>query len=115
MAIYNRYVGNIPGRYARRISFSPHSKQEYENNSFSASMPKNAGTPPPYSFAHENKPFCSFKNDGVGNFLKSVFPDWLDPGDLILLLLMLFLYIESEDDDFLIMLIVVGFSIFKKT
>ena len=39
-------------------------------------------------------------------------PDWLDMSDVILLLLLFFLYLESGDEDFLIILVVVGFSVF---
>lgn len=39
-------------------------------------------------------------------------PEWLDMSDVILLLLLFFLYLESGDEDFLIILVVVGFSVF---
>ncbi len=38
----------------------------------------------------------------------------LDAGDLFLAAMLLFLYSESHDEDFLIILIVVGLSIFQK-
>ena len=45
----------------------------------------------------------------LGSFL----PGGLDTGDILLLLVLLFLYIESKDDEFLIILAVVGYSIFS--
>ncbi len=36
-----------------------------------------------------------------------------DPGDILLLTVLLFLYLESRDPDFLIILIVVGFSVLR--
>ncbi len=36
-----------------------------------------------------------------------------DPGDILLLTVLLFLYLESRDQDFLIILIVVGFSVLR--
>ena len=41
-------------------------------------------------------------------------PNRLDTGDLFLAAMLLFLYSESHDEDFLIILIVVGLSIFQK-
>ena len=46
----------------------------------------------------------------MGNLL----PAGLDTGDLLLAAMLLFLYSESKDEDFLIILIVVGLSIFHK-
>lgn len=56
--------------------------------------------------------------DGLGlsslpSLLKGILPDWLDPGDAVLLLLLLLLYIDSDDSDFLIILAVIAYSIFK--
>jgi hypothetical protein len=48
------------------------------------------------------------------SFLSQLVPAGVDAGDLALIALLLFLYIESEDEDFLIILIVIGFSIFGK-
>ena len=50
----------------------------------------------------------------TGDTVKSIFPEWLELGDILLLLLLFFLYIESEDEEFLIMLAVVGYGIFTK-
>ncbi len=41
-------------------------------------------------------------------------PAGLDAGDLFLAAMLLFLYSESHDEDFLIILIVVGLSVFQK-
>lgn len=46
--------------------------------------------------------------------LQSLLPAGLDAGDLFLAAMLLFLYSESHDEDFLIILIVVGLSIFQK-
>ncbi len=46
--------------------------------------------------------------------LAALLPDGVDAGDLLLCALLLFLYLESHDEDFLIILLVVGFSIFNK-
>ena len=47
-------------------------------------------------------------------FLGSLIPAGIDTGDLLLLAILLFLYLESRDQDFLIILIVMGYSMFKK-
>ena len=39
----------------------------------------------------------------------------LDKGDIMLLAVLLFLYLESRDEDFLVILIVMGISLFKKS
>ncbi len=46
--------------------------------------------------------------------LSKLLPEGLDSGDLFLAAMLLFLYSESHDEDFLIILIVVGVSIFHK-
>ena len=46
--------------------------------------------------------------------LGDLLPAGLDTGDLFLAAMLLFLYSESKDEDFLIILIVVGLSIFHK-
>lgn len=54
------------------------------------------------------------KKGGLAGALEQVLPEGLDPGDLFLAAMLLFLYSESRDEDFLIILIVVGISIFHK-
>ena len=61
--------------------------------------PQAAPAPPPPS------------NQGL---LSELLPAGLDTGDLFLAAMLLFLYAESKDEDFLIILIVVGLSIFRK-
>ena len=51
---------------------------------------------------------------GITGAIRSFLPDWLDVGDVVLLLLLFLLYLESGDEDFLIILVVVGFSVFKR-
>ena len=51
---------------------------------------------------------------GLTGALEQVLPEGLDPGDLFLAAMLLFLYSESKDEDFLIILIVVGISLFHK-
>lgn len=46
--------------------------------------------------------------------LEDILPEGLDSGDIFLAAMLLFLYSESRDEDFLIILIVVGISIFHK-
>ena len=53
------------------------------------------------------------KNGGGLKGLLGLLPEHIDTGDLMLLLLLFLLYTESHDEDFLIILIVVGLSIFK--
>lgn len=48
------------------------------------------------------------------NGLQGLLPAGLDTGDLFLAAMLLFLYSESRDEDFLIILIVVGLSMFQK-
>ncbi len=38
----------------------------------------------------------------------------MDGGDLMLLAVLFFLYMESKDEDFLVILLVVGYSMLKK-
>lgn len=45
--------------------------------------------------------------------LGSILPPGVDAGDILFLLVLLFLYLESEDEEFLIILIVVGLSVFR--
>lgn len=45
--------------------------------------------------------------------ISGILPKGMDWGDIMLLALFLLLYLESGDEDFLIILIVVAFSIFK--
>ena len=54
------------------------------------------------------------KKGGLAGALEQVLPEGLDPGDLFLAAMLLFLYSESKDEDFLIILIVVGISLFHK-
>jgi len=108
--IYNRYVGNIPGRYARRIPYSP-PPPKAENVK---QTPREEKPAPPCPSPEEKHFSFPFQGKSLTGLFKTILPDWLDAGDLVLLLLMLFLYIESEDEDFLIILLVVGFSVFKK-
>ncbi len=51
---------------------------------------------------------------GLAGTLEHILPEGLDPGDLFLAAMLLFLYSESRDEDFLIILIVVGISLFHK-
>lgn len=59
----------------------------------------------------------SILSGGLGNLIpkgiSGVLPKGMDWGDILLLALFLLLYLESGDEDFLIILIVVAFSIFK--
>lgn len=48
-----------------------------------------------------------------GSAPRGLLPAGLDSGDLFLAAMLLFLYSESHDEDFLIILIVVGLSIFQ--
>ena len=63
--------------------------------------PGRPGTPPP-------------SRGGLAGTLEHILPEGLDPGDLFLAAMLLFLYSESRDEDFLIILIVVGISLFHK-
>ncbi len=47
------------------------------------------------------------------NTLERLLPASMDSGDLFLVATLLFLYLETRDQDFLIILIVVGLSLFK--
>ena len=48
------------------------------------------------------------------NGLQGLLPAGLDTGDIFLAAMLLFLYSESRDEDFLIILVVVGLSMFQK-
>ena len=98
--IYNRYVGST-GQYYRVNEPYP---------APSAPKGRNVTSPPARS---EKRPPAE-KADGLTGFFHSFLPAELDAGDILLLLILLFLYIESKDEEFLIILLVVGMSIFKK-
>lgn len=51
---------------------------------------------------------------GLSSFLNSLLPVDLDTGDILLLLLFFLLYLDSRDEDFLIILAVLGFSMFTQ-
>lgn len=59
---------------------------------------------------------CSSKaagrKNGILSSIASLLPEELDFGDLFLAAMLLFLYSESHDEDFLVILAVVGLSIF---
>lgn len=52
--------------------------------------------------------------NGLAGALGAFLPEGIDSGDLFLAAMLLFLYSESHDEEFLIILIVVGLSIFRK-
>lgn len=54
-----------------------------------------------------------FGAGGLSGLLRGFLPSGIDTGDLLLLLVLLLLYLESEDEDFLIILLVIGYSIYK--
>ncbi len=69
----------------------------------------------------ESRPHCSEPQTprqsgkkSLVQILEDILPEGLDSGDLFLVAMLLFLYSESRDEDFLIILIVVGLSIFHK-
>ena len=83
------------------------------------------GSPPPPASERENAaprretqekraPTAGSQKGGLARALGSILPEGLDSGDLFLAAMLLFLYSESHDEDFLIILIVVGLSIFHK-
>ena len=50
-----------------------------------------------------------FRPESLGRIL----PAGIDPGDILLAVMLFLLYIDTKDEDFLIILIVVGYSIFN--
>ena len=48
---------------------------------------------------------------GLSGLLGGILPAGIDIGDILLLLVLLFLYTETKDEDFLIILIIMAFSI----
>ena len=130
--IYNRYVGNS-GRFTRvndgpgtpgASSFGPRPGQPYQSPPHSE--PPNTGPPPgsPQGFGPppdpppfqgpppNTKPPGKFLG-GLGEMLNGILPFGLEVGDLMLLLLLLFLYTQSHDEEFLIILVVLGYTLYK--
>ncbi len=68
-----------------------------------------APPPPPRDIPRQNR---AGKSPFAG--LAGLLPEGMDTGDLLLVVILLFLYTESRDEDFLIILIVVAPSLFKK-
>ncbi len=74
--------------------------------------PERPDPPPPRKEEHPRG--ARPEKPGLAGMLSSILPEGLDAGDIFLAAMLLFLYSESGDEDFLIILIVVGLSIFKK-
>ena len=75
------------------------------------SPPHQPPPPPPQGTRTASVPSPPPSRKGL---LGDLLPAGLDTGDLFLAAMLLFLYSESKDEDFLIILIVVGLSIFRK-
>ena len=106
---YNRYSGRS-GAYFRagqhrppdpspRAEAQPQPDPPRPNPSGHRSQSRSSGTSP-----------LSFLNP---DFLSSLLPAGIDAGDLLLVVMLFLLYIDTKDEDFLIILIVVGYSMLK--
>ncbi len=73
---------------------------------------KKAAPPPPPP--PENPKGGPARRNDLTGALGALLPEGIDSGDLFLAAMLLFLYSESHDEEFLIILIVVGLSIFHK-
>lgn len=114
--MYNRYLGNT-GRY-ERVTEAPVRR-----------IANSHGAPPPARHAElvnvgaERQKPPPIGGGGLGNIFKSLnlnflninLPFGLDLGDIMLLLILFLLYLDTKDDEFLIILVFMGFNLFKKT
>lgn len=104
--IYNRYVTD-GGQYNR---VTPQNASPVRQSGTGASSPLGAlGN----LFQKINHRPPGGNSGGLTDMLKNLLPAGIDTGDLLLLLILLLLYLESEDEDFLIMLVVIGYSVLK--
>ena len=116
ISIYNRYTGNR-GNYYRAdggqetAGTAPRSGASHRPPE---SHPPQQNRRPPAEKGGSRRLDALFESGGISRLLKGFLPQNIDTGDLLLLLVFLLLYLESEDEDFLIILIVLGLSIFRE-
>lgn len=105
ISVYRRYTP--PAWAARQVSAPP--RREPRQRPLH-------GEPRPTPPGHEPPRPEPARNPGPDRKtgLPSLLPAGLDTGDIFLAAMLLFLYSESRDEDFLIILIVVGLSMFQK-
>ena len=60
---------------------------------------------------NSKKPLSQQESGG----LQSIRPEGIDTGDVILLLMLLLLYMDSRDEEFLIILIILGLGMLRRT
>ena len=126
--IFSQYTPATTAGYFRAGGVSPPPFMRHQSNP-GKTHPQERSKPPPSEPPAEQKPtiktkplkntggFASILSGGLGNILphglSNIIPKGLDLGDILLLAFFLLLYLESGDSDFLIILIVVGYSILK--
>lgn len=104
------------------ISISAYRRYPQPQWYYRQTQPRPAPPPRPQPKAEEQKappppeppkagPPCQ---NNLAGALGALLPEGIDSGDLFLAAMLLFLYSESHDEEFLIILIVVGLSIFRK-
>ena len=96
----NRYYGNS-GKVVRVSEACPHHSPVH-------SPPRRGAEKPPVHGGGNSAGLT-----GLKNLLGGILPGGIDMGDAFVLLLLLLLYIDSRDPDFIIMLIVLGYDVFK--
>lgn len=94
--MYNRYIGQNGAYY-------PIEEAPNRNDIGRQPPPHHSGPDPGDSIF-----------GGIASALKSILPDTMDTGDLLLLLILLLMYIETKDEETLITLIVLAILMFKQ-
>ena len=111
ISAYSRYADNSDAYYRRTGHYSAPDPPLHVR---STEQRESAG-PTPSPPGRSKRPQS---NDGPLSFLRpeffrSLLPAGIDAGDLLLIVMLFLLYIDTEDEDFLIILIVMGYSMLK--
>lgn len=123
ISAYNRY-SDLGNTYYRAGQYStPYQETSAHSHGGEGHTPPNRSEQPRQakSSQKDTSAHGNPQKSRVGNplsflspdFLTSLLPAGLDAGDLLLAVMLFLLYIDTHDEDFLIILIVVGFSMFK--
>ena len=120
ISAYNRYA-DLGNTYYRAGQYSPQSQMasaQRRSRETSTSSPESGKSESSQrTVSPHGRPQNSQKGKPLSflspDFLTSLLPSGLDAGDLLLAVMLFLLYIDTHDEDFLIILIVVGFSMFK--
>ena len=111
ISAYSRYAGNGDAYYRRAGHYSAPDTPLHVHETGQREPAGPTQSPPGQSQRPQS-------NDGpLGvlrpEFFRSLLPAGIDAGDLLLIVMLFLLYIDTEDEDFLIILIIMGYSILK--